>query len=242
MKRGPVAAVLVAVALAACGDGGPEVGAPAPFETGADPAALASVASERVVGFTGPGGVPFEVATRAPGGSSYLVRRFGTRDLPLPLRADVVGRTQEPCSSCHQGAVTRGRAPDVHQNVAAAHPPGVATTCFSCHQTTAVDRLTLITGENAGFDHAYRLCAQCHFEQVDAWALGFHGKRLDGWRGRRVVMGCADCHDPHGPNVTPRAPFPGPRFPEGGGLVPGDGAAGEAEVRFRLPPGVEETR
>jgi hypothetical protein len=241
--RRRIPGALVAAVLAACGDGGPPVGAPAPFETGAEPAALAGVASEPVVGFTGPGGAPFEVAVRAPGGARHLVRRFGTRDLPLPLRADLVGRTQEPCSSCHQGTVTRARDPDVHQNVAATHPPGIATTCFACHQAAAVDRLTLLTAETTTFEHAYRLCAQCHYAQVDAWALGYHGKRLEGWRGRRVVMGCADCHDPHGPTVTPRIPFPGPRFPEERGLLPGGAARPEqSELPFRLPPGVGEGR
>ena len=59
---------------------------------------------------------------------------------------------------------------------------------------------------------SYRLCAQCHFQQVEAWAGGGHGKRLDGWQGRRVVMGCGDCHDPHQPAIEKRIPFRAPQI------------------------------
>jgi hypothetical protein len=79
-----------------------------------------------------------------------------------------------------------------------------------------VARVALRTGEAVGLDQAYRLCAQCHFAQVDAWAGGAHGKRLDGWQGRRVVMSCADCHDPHRPVIPQRVPYPGPRLPTKG--------------------------
>jgi hypothetical protein len=130
------------------------------------------------------------------------------------------------------------REPDVHQNIEAEHPPGIAGECVACHRAGSVETLALIDGQTATFDHAYRLCAQCHFAQVNAWAAGHHGKRLDGWRGRRVVMGCADCHDPHGPTVALRKPFPGPRLPETGTLLPGGATLGEeAEPRFPLPPG-----
>jgi hypothetical protein len=44
-----------------------------------------------------------------------------------------------------------------------------------------------------------------------------HGKRLDGWQGRRVLMACADCHDPHDPAVRSRIPFPPPRVRRGRG-------------------------
>ena len=60
----------------------------------------------------------------------------------------------------------------------------------------------------------------CHFTETDAWAAGGHGKRLDGWRGRRVVMGCADCHDPHDPAPRPRTPFAGPHLPASGAEHP----------------------
>lgn len=103
------------------------------------------------------------------------------------------------------------RAEDAHRNVLPRHPDRDGTPCLTCHAPDRVDQLVLVSGERVDLGHAYRLCAQCHYIQADAWAAGAHGKRLDGWRGRRVVMGCADCHDPHGPALEPRIPFPGPR-------------------------------
>jgi len=57
-------------------------------------------------------------------------------------------------------------------------------------------------------------------EQAEAWAGGGHGKRLDGWEGRRVVMACADCHDPHNPAVQTRIPFRAPQLERTGGYHP----------------------
>ena len=182
-----------------------------------EPSALVTVASEPVQGRSGPGGAPFEVALRTAGRASHLQRRIGGRTFALGLRTTDVALTEYPCSSCHQGRVVTGpRDPDVHQNIQPVHPAESGAACATCHVTSAVDRLALPDGETVSLDHAYRLCAQCHFSQVDAWAGGSHGKRLDGWRGRRVVMGCADCHDPHRPTLTKRVPFAGPRLPLGG--------------------------
>jgi hypothetical protein len=104
------------------------------------------------------------------------------------------------------------RIPDAHQNVQPTHPKQTGARCSTCHAADDVEQLTLLNGERATLDESYRLCAQCHVAQVDAWAHGAHGKRLDGWRGTRVVMGCADCHDPHQPALVPRLPFRPPRI------------------------------
>jgi hypothetical protein len=104
------------------------------------------------------------------------------------------------------------RKADAHRNLEPTHPKQAGATCATCHAASDVELLALRTGERATLDHAYRLCAECHFRQVEAWANGAHGKRLDGWQGRRVVMGCADCHDPHDPTIEPRIPFRAPRL------------------------------
>jgi hypothetical protein len=196
---------------------------PGPPDTGAarelapeDPPALRALVTEPVEGRLGPGGRPFDVALRTAGDAGHTIRRSGTKDFPIAMRE--VPLERYPCSSCHipGGTVLNPeRIPDAHQNVQPVHPAETGAQCSTCHGARDMDRLVLGSGETAGFDHAYRLCAQCHFAQVDAWAGGAHGKRLDTWAGRRVVLGCADCHDPHRPAVEVRIPFRAPRFPDG---------------------------
>jgi hypothetical protein len=104
------------------------------------------------------------------------------------------------------------RIADAHQNIKPLHPAQTGAVCSTCHAPDNVEFLALKSDDRVTLDHAYRLCAQCHFSQAEAWAGGAHGKRLDGWQGRRVVMGCADCHDPHKPALEPRIPFRAPQI------------------------------
>jgi hypothetical protein len=181
----------------------------------ADPPALALVSTAVVEGFLGPGGEPFEVALRTQLGETYLHRPIGVRTFEIALRS--TGMTQYPCTSCHipgRVAVNPEHDRDAHQHVVPVHPSATGATCANCHRSGYVDQLVLLqTVESVPLDQAYRICAQCHFQQVEAWAGGAHGKRLGGWQGRRVVMGCTDCHDPHRPAVGQRIPYPGPTLP-----------------------------
>jgi hypothetical protein len=174
-----------------------------------EPGALRSVRTAPVVGRTGPDGEPFEVALRTPGTEGH-VRAFGRAALSIALRTGTSDLTQYPCSTCHMGrriVLRDERIPDTHVDIQPTHPRETGATCATCHSPDNVELLALRAGENVTLDHAYRACAQCHFGQADAWAAGVHGKRLDGWQGRRVVMGCTDCHDPHAPALRPRLPF-----------------------------------
>lgn len=183
-----------------------------------EPGEVRTVAAHQVDDWTGPGGEPFHVTQRLPGDPTHLHRTIGTEDFPLTLREGDGTLIQYPCSSCHQGVtITAQRDPDAHGNIHPVHPSRIGSMCSSCHVPQAVDRLTLNTGEEVTLDHAYRLCAQCHFQEAEAWAAGAHGKRLYGWSGQRVIMNCADCHDPHNPAAPVRNPYPGPRLPLGGG-------------------------
>jgi hypothetical protein len=216
-----LAAGVMALTAACAPQAGEEPAAAGPAEHPSPPA-LITVAGEPVQGRTAPGGAPLEVALRTPGHRSAPARRIGTRGFVLGLREDAPQLEQYPCTSCHVGTQRIGdgeRAEDVHGNVEAVHPAETGAACSGCHAPENVETFRLQTGERVGFDHAYRLCAQCHFPQVEAWAAGAHGKRLDGWRGRRVVMGCGECHDPHRPGLQPRVPYPGPTLPgrRGGG-------------------------
>ncbi|HSA55150.1 MAG TPA: hypothetical protein VLE53_05565 [Gemmatimonadaceae bacterium] len=188
-----------------------------------EPGALGTVNAAPVSGWTGPGGEPFEVAIRTRDPLSAQARRFGTITLRVSLRARAPDLGQYPCTSCHLGrrmTLVDTRIADAHENVRPIHPGQTGATCATCHAPDNVELLALRSGERATLDHTYRLCAQCHFAQAESWAGGAHGKRLDGWQGRRVVMGCADCHDPHAPALEPRIPFRAPRIQRTGGREP----------------------
>lgn len=177
------------------------------------PPELAAVHGDTVVGRTRPSGEPFEVVTRSLARPGHD-RRIGRRTFEISLRGSP--STTDACSSCHRPGrpvIQAERIEDAHRYILPRHPEESGTHCLTCHAPDDVESLVLASGERISLSHAYRLCAQCHYAQADDWAAGTHGKRLDGWRGRRVVMGCADCHDPHKPGIDPRIPFPGPQLP-----------------------------
>jgi hypothetical protein len=184
-------------------------------DTTAQPGQLRTVSTAPVTYWTGPGGKPFEVQLRTDDPSAANARRFGTVTLRNSARVRSPDLGQYPCTSCHLGRrmiLNDARIKDAHQNIQPTHPAQTGATCATCHAADNVELLALKNGERATLDHAYRVCAQCHFSQAEAWAGGAHGKRLDGWQGRRVVMGCADCHDPHLPAIGSRIPFRAPRL------------------------------
>ena len=180
-----------------------------------EPGALATVPRAAVMNWKGPGGKPFEVTVRTADPASALSRKFGTISLRTSLRARAADLGQYPCTSCHLGrkiVLQDERRKDAHQNIKPVHPAQTGALCSTCHSADNVEMLALKNGERATLDHTYRLCAQCHYSQAESWAGGAHGKRLDGWQGRRVVTGCADCHDPHAPAIAKRIPFRAPQL------------------------------
>jgi len=233
----PVFSVVMWMAVSACGVEAPDPGPlstatalsglvlgegpPASFETEDTlPSALKAFAVEPVQGRTGPGGEIFYVVLRTPDGADHLSRQIGQRTFRLGLRLNSPDLTQYPCTSCHAGQEVIGDGTErgeggVHDNKQPVHPRETGAQCTTCHAAENPGMLRLENGELASINHAYRLCAQCHFPEVQWWATGTHGKRLVGWRGRRVVTGCADCHDPHQPATEPRIPYPGVELPRG---------------------------
>ncbi len=183
--------------LAACGGAANEASVP-PVSLEVNPLELRQlkdVDALAVEAFSGPGGIAFEVH-----------RRSGK-----------IG--QYPCSSCHTQTLPIEDTPPAdrrwtHQNIRPQHP--AQGRCTTCHNYDDLNALILEDGSSVGLDHAYQLCARCHFQQAADWAGGAHGKRLGGWAGRRVVMNCTDCHDPHAPAFAPRMPLRGPQVPRTG--------------------------
>lgn len=233
MNRPPVANVIGCLAAAclisACGDRAHKVwevpppgavkvqvdSATAALNATREPGVLGAVRAAPVTGWTGPGHQPFEVALRSAAPEAGHSRQFGTITLPIALRNRSASLSQYPCTSCHAGrkvVMVEKRIGDAHQNIQPVHPKQTGAVCSSCHAAENVALLALVDGKRATMDESYRLCGQCHFAQADAWAGGGHGKRLDGWQGRRVVMVCTDCHDPHDPGVKQRIPFRAPQL------------------------------
>lgn len=229
MARCMIVPALLVAGLAGCQEdppvGGPAEGPADPAEAEGLPAAspdteipsppgLIRVPTDTVQDRTGPGGEPFEVTLRTPGRTAHLHARIGRELYPLPLRTTDFALTEYPCASCHVGTtITPDRTDDAHDDIQPVHPSETGAVCTTCHVADSVELLALPGERTASLDHAYRLCAQCHASETEAWAAGIHGKRLEGWHGRRVVMNCADCHDPHRPALETRIPYPGPRIP-----------------------------
>jgi len=116
-----------------------------------------------------------------------------------------------PCSTCHTVPLARMRAPAgaprrAHWSVTLRHAPAAVMSCATCHAPETPDSLRALGGAPVGFDHSYQVCAQCHSRQAGDWASGAHGKRAGGWAPPRVILPCAQCHNPHEPRWDTRWP------------------------------------
>jgi len=124
--------------------------------------------------------------------------------------------TMQDCRMCHQEPLAREtgevKQRQAHVDIRLQHGPHMD--CATCHDYDDLGQLRLLDDTAVGFNHSYRSCAQCHSEQAHDWVGGAHGKRLGGWRGRRVVQNCASCHDPHKPAIAPQFPVAKPTISE----------------------------
>lgn len=146
-----------------------------------------------------------------------------TGDTGAPPYTVVPRKTQLalfPCSQCHSvlpvNPVPRKLVNAPHA-AALAHGKG-RMWCLDCHLADNRDSLHTINGTPVDFDQSYQLCGQCHSARQRDWTFGAHGKRVAGWTGARELYSCTHCHDPHRPQVLPRAPGKAP--PVRAGLAP----------------------
>ncbi|MBI4613676.1 MAG: hypothetical protein HY720_08715 [Planctomycetes bacterium] len=85
--------------------------------------------------------------------------------------------------------------------------------CFDCHNPNDRDTLRLANGNPVKFTESYLLCAQCHGTIFRDWKAGVHGRRSGFWNGKKRLLLCAHCHDPHSPRFKPKKPLPPPVSP-----------------------------
>ena len=115
-----------------------------------------------------------------------------------------------PCSECHQSSNLPQQKTN-HEEIKLHHGSATSMHCYSCHQKQDVAKLK-IPKNNVDFNQAPKLCYQCHSSQYKDWKHGAHGKRIGSWTGKRVIMNCTECHNPHQPGFKKRIPDPGPKL------------------------------
>lgn len=131
-----------------------------------------------------------------------------------------------PCGDCHEflepNTEIRLLDPDPDHPADLQHGGGEVW-CTSCHSQSPYETLHTLLGEPVGYDESYRVCGGCHSHKLRDWKHGAHGKRVENWQGDRQIFGCPECHNPHRPQIAPRAPLPAP--PVRAGLERIDGHA-----------------
>lgn len=118
-----------------------------------------------------------------------------------------------PCNDCHGFMDPNDNVREL--DVDEGHPPdlehgGGLFWCFSCHDQNNYEQLQTPLSKPLSLDASYRVCNGCHSQKFRDWQGGAHGKRAANWRGERQLFSCVECHNPHRPEIAPRAPQPPP--------------------------------
>ena len=114
-----------------------------------------------------------------------------------------------PCMHCHQASKTDASPRPLYAPHLREQPHGGGTFwCLTCHAADDRNQLTLLTGDQVGFDEAYKVCAHCHAPRARDWRHGGHGKRVGNWQGERTILGC-----PQSPAPVCMSPIPGRNRP-----------------------------
>lgn len=121
-------------------------------------------------------------------------------------------QTEFACYNCHgwRESVPERRPLGKPHDVIHLDHGNNALWCLDCHNIKDMDTLLGPDGQGLAFDQSQRQCQRCHGRQVRDWSNGAHGKRVESWQGRRTVLGCPVCHDPHAPAWLPSQPAPPP--------------------------------
>jgi len=127
------------------------------------------------------------------------------------------------CYGCHEktkpppirfDASQKIIVPKEHADIATGHGSHDRNNlCYNCHNEQNLVTLQVRDGRTVRFDNIPPLCGSCHGPAYRDWEAGAHGRISGYWdhgRGGSVRLSCANCHDPHAPEIPARQPAPGP--------------------------------
>lgn len=130
-----------------------------------------------------------------------------------------------PCSDCHEymdpNTEIRVLDTDADHPQELKHATGIIW-CLSCHGVSPYNELHTLLGEPVGFNESHLICGGCHAHKLRDWSHGAHGKRVADWQGNRLLYGCAECHNPHHPQIAPRPALAPPPVRSGLDRVEGE--------------------
>lgn len=121
------------------------------------------------------------------------------KDKPPPIRFDALGKIIIPKEHAN---IVMGHGSHDRNNL-----------CYNCHHEQNLVTLQSRDGHEVKFDNIPQLCGSCHGPTLRDWDAGAHGRTSGFWdrsQGNFSRLSCANCHDPHSPQIPTREPAPPP--------------------------------
>ena len=106
--------------------------------------------------------------------------------------------------------------PKEHANIEMSHGTHERNNvCYNCHNEQNLNTLQVRDGNVVKFDNIPQLCGSCHGPTLRDWEAGAQG-RTSGYWDRQLGdinrLSCANCHNPHAPDIPTREAAPGPHY------------------------------
>ena len=116
-----------------------------------------------------------------------------------------------PCAQCHQFMEPNPKV----RELSSPHPVELnhgegRLWCLVCHHMEDRNKLRTQLNDQVDYNDAHLVCGGCHAVQQKDWYFGAHGKRVRNWQGKRELLNCSECHNPHEPVIKPRRAKPPP--------------------------------
>jgi len=106
--------------------------------------------------------------------------------------------------------------PEEHSDIVMSHGSHNRNNlCYNCHNESNLTTLQTRDGQELKFEESVQLCGSCHGPTLRDWEAGAHGRTNGYWDRQAGAMNrlqCANCHNPHSPQIPSRKPAPGPNL------------------------------